>query len=90
MRLWPLRTLNTRIVQPAKDATHEDQPHASILTKRVAAPLATPARPRRNCRQGALTPPRRRLTHETRYAGISGSRRFRRTCNARNPGLADC
>jgi len=33
MRLWSLRTLNTRIVQPAKDATHEDQPHASILTK---------------------------------------------------------
>jgi integrase len=25
-----------RIVQPAKDATHEDQPHASILTKTAA------------------------------------------------------
>ena len=24
--------LNTRDCQPAKDATHEDQPHASILT----------------------------------------------------------
>ncbi len=38
MRLWPVRTLNTRIVQPAKDATHEDQPHASILTKGRASP----------------------------------------------------
>ena len=25
--------LNTRDCQPAKDATHEDQPHASILTR---------------------------------------------------------
>ena len=39
MRLWPSRTLNTAIVQPAKDATREDQPHASILTNAQLAGL---------------------------------------------------
>jgi len=33
MRLWPCGPQH-RDCQPAKDATHEDQPHASILTRR--------------------------------------------------------
>src|SRR3954468_9444172 len=35
--------LNTRDCQPAKDATHEDQPHASILTSPGARAARRPA-----------------------------------------------